>query len=298
MELTLSVPAAVPRPLNRSLLARRHWKSRLMLAIIALCALLALIPLFGVFYYTVREGLPSLSWAFFTEVPVPIGDPGGGMGNCILGSVILILLASVVAVPVGIFGGVYLSEYGTGRIAGIFRWIVDLLSSLPSIVVGLYVYAVIVAPMRTFSAHAGAAALAVLMTPIVIKTTEEVLKLMPQHVREAGLALGLSRWRVILFVVLKGRIPAVTTGVVLALARIAGETAPLLVTAFGNRNWPRSLSGPMPSLPVQIYNYAISPYAEWHHHAWAGALSLVALIFAINLAARALTSRDASQRGF
>jgi phosphate transport system permease protein len=269
-----------------------------MLVLLGLCALIAIIPLVAVFFHTVREGLPSLSLAFFTEAPVPIGDPGGGMGNCILGSLILIALASAVAVPIGIFGGVYLSEYGTGVIAGLFRWIVDLLSSLPSIVVGLYVYAVVVVPMKSFSAHAGGIALAILMTPIVIKTTEEVLKLMPQHVREAGLALGLSRWRVIIYVVLKGRIPAVTTGVVLALARIAGETAPLLVTSFGNRNWPRSLSEPTASLPVQIYNYAISPYNEWHHHAWAGALSLVALIFVINLAARSLTRRDASQRGF
>lgn len=283
---------------DRRLLRFRHFKSRLMLAALSLCAVIAIIPLLVVFIYIFREGLPALNWAFFTESPVPVGEPGGGMGNCILGSLILIGLGSLVAVPVGVFGGVYLSEYGEGRMAEAFRWIVDLMASLPSIVVGLFVYAVVVAPMHSFSAYAGAAALAMLMAPIVIKTTEEVLKLMPSHVREAGLALGLSRWRVILYVVLKGRIPAVTTGVVLALARIAGETAPLLVTAFGNRNWPESLSQPTASLPVQIYNYAISPYDDWHRQAWAGALALVILIFAINLAARSLTSRDAHQRGF
>lgn len=269
-----------------------------MLLLISLCALIAVIPLMAVFVHTLREGVPALNWAFFTELPVPMGETGGGLGNCIVGSLILIGLASAVAVPIGVFGGVYLSEYGEGRVAGIFRWIVDLLASLPSIVVGLYVYAVVVAPMKTFSAYAGAAALAILMVPIVVKTSEEVLKLMPQHVREAGLALGLSRWRVIIYVVLRGRIPAVATGVVLALARIAGETAPLLVTAFGNRNWPQSLNQPTASLPVQIYNYAISPYAVWHQQAWGGALALVALIFAINILTRLLTAGDPAQRGF
>jgi len=269
-----------------------------MVLLIALCALVAIIPLLAVFIHTIREGLPALNFAFFTETPRPMGETGGGMGNCIVGSLILITLASLISVPVGVFGGVYLSEYGEGKIAETFRWIVDLLASLPSIVVGLYVYAVVVSPMHTFSAYAGGIALAILMVPIVVKTTEEVLKLMPQHVREAGLALGLSRWRVIIYVVLRGRTPAVTTGVVLALARIAGETAPLLVTAFGNRNWPTSLLQPTPSLPVQIYNYAISPYAEWHHQAWGGALTLVVLIFTINVLTRVLTSRDATQRGF
>lgn len=290
--------AHAPRRLDRGLLRRRHWKSRFMLLLISMCAVAAIVPLLAVFVHTIREGLPALNWDFFTQAPVPMGETGGGLGNCIVGSLILIILASLISVPLGVFGGVYLSEYGEGRMAEAFRWIVDLLASLPSIVVGLYVYAVVVAPMHSFSAHAGGAALAILMVPILVKTTEEVLKLMPQHVREAGLALGLSRWRVIIYVVLRGRIPAVTTGVVLALARIAGETAPLLVTAFGNRNWPTSLSQPTPSLPVQIYNFAISPYAHWHHQAWGGALTLVVLIFAINVLTRALTSRDAAQRGF
>jgi phosphate transport system permease protein len=171
------------------------------------------------------------------------------------------------------------------------------LASLPSIIVGLFVYAAIVVPMKSFSAYAGATALGVLMLPIVVKTTDEVLRLLPQHVREAGLALGLPRWRVILFVVLRGRMSAVITGVILALARIAGETAPLLITAFGNRNWPQALSEPTPSLPVQIYNYAISPFQDWQRQAWAGSLTLVVLIFSLNLGAKAWLSRHSDGRG-
>lgn len=281
--------------LDRAHLRRRRIKSGFIYFLICTCVFIAVVPLFVVFLYIAREGFSALSWDFFTKGPAPMGQPGGGIGNSIVGSLILIMLASAVAVPLGVLGGVFLSEYGEGRVAGAFRWTIDLMASLPSIVVGLYVYAVIVAPMKTFSAYAGAYALALLMVPIVVKTTEEVLKLLPQHIREAGLALGLSRWRVIVFVVLKGRMPAVTTGIVLALARIAGETAPLLLTAFGNMNWPTSLGQPTPSLPVQIYSYAISPYADWHRTAWGGALTLVMLVFAINLAVRVWSSRDASQ---
>jgi phosphate transport system permease protein len=282
--------------MDQFLSARRKWKNRLMLSLVGLAALTAILPLMIVFFHILREGLPALNVAFFTSLPAPTGQEGGGMGNAILGSMILVVLASLVAVPIGILGGVYLSEYADGHVANMFRWTTDLLTSLPSIVVGLFVYATIVAPFKSFSAYAGAAALALLMVPIVVKTTEEVLKLMPQHIREAGLALGLPRWRVILFVVLRGRMPAVMTGVILALARIAGETAPLLITAFGNRNWPQSLSQPTPSLPVQIYNYAISPYADWQRQAWAGALTLVFLVFLLNLVARLWLSRDGSGR--
>lgn len=268
-----------------------------MLGLISLSAIVAITPLLMVFSHILREGIPALGWDFFTQKPAPTGQPGGGMGNAIVGSLILIGLASVIAVPVGILGGVYLSEYGHGRVANLFRWSIDLLTSLPSIVVGLFIYAAVVLPMKSFSAIAGALALALLMLPIVVKTTEEVLKLMPQHVREAGLALGLPRWRVIIFVVLRGRLPAVLTGLVLALARISGETAPLLITAFGNLNWPQSLNQPTPSLPVQIYNYAISPFHDWHRQAWAGALTLVTLIFILNLGARLWLARDISAKG-
>lgn len=275
-----------------STLRKRRLKNKIMTITIYTLSLLAVIPLFLVFFHIIKNGASSLSLDFFTKLPAPIGEPDGGMANSIMGSLILIALATLVTVPLGILAGLYLSEYPEDYFANALRWTVDLLMSIPSIVVGLFVYTSIVVPLKSFSALAGAAALSILMLPIVAKTTEEVLKLTPTHIREAGLALGLSRWRVILFVVLRGKSSAVLTGVVLALGRVAGETAPLLVTAFGNRNWPQSIMQPTPSLPVQIYNYAISPYENWHKQAWAGALTLVTLIFVINIVTRLIFSKD------
>lgn len=273
-------------------LRKRQMVSRIVLAVITLGTLVAVLPLAVVFFHILVSGLPALNPEFFTSLPAPTGQTGGGMGNAIIGSFIMVLIASLLAIPVGVLGGAFLSEYGVGRIAEMFRWSIDLLTSMPSIVVGLYVYAVFVAPMKSFSGLAGALALALLMLPIIVKTSEEVLRLMPGHFREAGLALGLARWRVILYVVIRGRLPAIATGVVLAIARVAGETAPLLITAFGNRNWPTSIMEPMPSLPVQIYNYAISPYQNWHQQAWAGSLALVALVFALNILVRTILTQD------
>ena len=265
---------------------RRKIKHYIMFTLIGVATVLAVIPLFAVFIYILQKGLPALNWNFFTHLPAPTGESGGGMGNAILGSLIMIFMATVLGLPVGVFGGVYLSEYPSGKLPRVFRMVVDLLTSLPSIVVGLFVYVIVVTPMKGFSSYAGSVALFILMIPIIIKTTEEVLKLMPQHVREAGLALGIPRWRVIVSIVLKGSRSAVITGVILAIARISGETAPLLITAFGNRNWPQQLAQPTASLPVQIYNYAISPYEDWHQQAWGGAFVLVSLVFTINLSAR------------
>ncbi len=265
---------------------RRKIKHYFMYSLIGLATVLAVVPLFAVFIYILQKGLPALSLDFFMNLPAPTGEKGGGMGNAILGSLYMIAMACLVGIPIGVMGGVYLSEYPNGILPKVFRMVVDLLTSLPSIVVGLFVYVVIVMPMKGFSAYAGSVALVILMIPIIVKTTEEVLKLLPQHVREAGLALGIPRWKVIMAIVLKGSRSAVITGVVLAIARISGETAPLLITAFGNRNWPQQLAQPTASLPVQIYNYAISPYEDWHQQAWAGAFVLVTLIFAINLISR------------
>jgi phosphate transport system permease protein len=214
------------------------------------------------------------------------------MANSLVGSTILISLASLIGVPWGIGVGVYLSEYSRGNIAKTLRFTTDLLTSVPSIIIGLFIYSVIVKPLKGFSAYAGGAALAVIMIPFVARSTEEVLKLVPQHIREAGLALGLPRWKVILWVVLKGSRAGVITGIMLALARVAGETAPLLVTAFNNRFWSHSLNQPTASLPVQIFTYAISPYDEWHRQAWAGAFMLVMFIFGINLITRFIFSRS------
>lgn len=272
----------------------RNW---IMISLMIAATLTAVIPLLAVFFHILNLGIPALKWSFFTELPAPTGQTGGGMANAIVGSLIMIAVACAISIPVGIFAGIFLSEYSRGRIPAVFRMVVDLLASLPSIVVGLYVYAVLVLPMKTFSAWAGAIALSILMVPIIIKTTEEVLKLLPGHYREAALALGLARWRVILLVVLKSRRKAILTGIFLALARIAGETAPLLVTAFGNRNWPSNLTSPTASLPVQIYNYAISPYEDWHQQAWAGAATLVILVFTLNVASRFLISSGGSKGG-
>jgi phosphate transport system permease protein len=272
----------------------RRIRNGVAMTFVVSMAFAAIIPLFLVFFHVVKLGLPALNWDFFTSLPTPVGQPGGGMANSLLGSFVMIVLASIVGVPVGVLGGVYLSEYGKGKIATTMRFAVDLLTSVPSIVVGLYIYTLVVVPFKSFSAYAGGLALAVLMFPFVVKTTEEVLKLLPQHIREAGLALGIPRWRVILSIVLKGSIPSVMTGVMLGIARIAGETAPLLFTAFGNRFWPRGLAEPMPSLPVQIYSYAISPFDEWHKQAWAGAFLLMMMVFVFNLVARLLLFRDKS----
>lgn len=276
---------------------RRKVKHIWMISLIGVATVLAVIPLFAVFIYILQKGLPALNWNFFFHLPAPTGESGGGMGNAILGSLVMIAMATLLGLPIGVFGGVYLSEYPDGKLPKVFRMVTDLLTSLPSIVVALFIYVVLVVPFKGFSAYAGSAALTVLMIPIIVKTTEEVLKLLPQHVREAGLALGIPRWRVIVSIVLKGSSSAVITGVILAIARISGETAPLLITAFGNRNWPQQLSQPTASLPVQIYNYAISPYEDWHQQAWGGAFVLVSLVFTINLSARLVLRNKYKEAG-
>ncbi|MCE3010287.1 MAG: phosphate ABC transporter permease PstA [Proteobacteria bacterium] len=275
---------------------RRKVKNFLMLFLIASLSGVALVPLFLVFYHVVKSGFPALSWNFFTSLPAPVGEPGGGMGNALVGSLIILGLASLIAIPLGIFGGIYLSEYGKGKFAASVRFVVDLLTSVPSIVTGLFIYAMVVAPMKSYSAWAGALAYAFMMLPVMMKTTEEILKLMPDHVREAGLALGLSRWKMILFIVLRGSRPAIVTAVLISIARVAGETAPLLFTAFGNRFWLDGLSEPAPNLPTQIYSYAISPFEQWHQQAWAGAFLLLLMVFVVNLFARAYVYRAGGRK--
>lgn len=272
----------------------RKFKSLLITFLIGTLTGVAVLPLFLVFLFVIRNGAAALNWDFFVSLPAPVGQPGGGMANALIGSLIMVGLAGLIAIPMGVLVGVLLSEYREDRFPSLVRFVVDLLISVPSIVIGLFAYALVVVPMKSFSGWAGISALALIMFPPITKATEEVLRLVPNTVREAGLALGLSRWRVSLFIVLRGRRSAVTTGVILALARVAGETAPLLFTAFGNRFWPQSLSQPMPSLPVQIYSYAISPFADWHRQAWAGAFLLLMIVFVINLAARLLMPKGSS----
>jgi phosphate transport system permease protein len=270
----------------------RKAKSVMMTSLISALAAIAVVPLFLVFYHVIRSGLPALNWDFFIHLPAPLGEKGGGMANALLGSAIMIGLATAIALPIGIFGGVFLSEYGKGRTGKAFQFVTDLLTSIPSIVVGVFIYSVVVIPMKGFSAIAGTLALAFMMFPVSVRTTESVLKLVPQHVREAGLALGLPRWRVILWIVLWGSRSSIVTGVILSIARVAGETAPLLFTAFGSRTWLTSLLQPAPSLPVQIYSYAISPYEDWHQQAWGGAFLLLIAVFLFNVLARFILFRS------
>jgi len=271
---------------------RRHLRSRLWTGLCALCAVIVLVPLFSVFIYVVSRGLSGLSLSFFTNLPQPVGEPGGGMGNAVIGTLILIALACAIGLPIGILSGVYLAEVGRGRLATAIRFTADVLGGVPSISVGVFVYAFVVVAMKRFSALAGGIALAVVMIPTVTRTTEELLRLVPPHLREASLGLGVPAWRTSVFVVLRTAAPGIATGVMLGVARIAGETAPLLFTAFNNRYWSTDLDKPMASLPVQIFNYAMSPYKDWQDQAWTAALVLITLIFVLNLFARLVASRS------
>lgn len=269
----------------------RRWKNAGMMVVLGVMAAFAIVPLISVLIYVIQKGGAAVNWNLFFSLPKPVGEVGGGLSNAFLGSLVLLGLASAIGVPFGIATGIYLSEYSRGRIAFFLRFAIDLLTSVPSIVIGLFVYSVVVKPMQTFSAHAGGIALAIILVPIVAKSTEEMLKLVPKSVREAGLALGIPRWRVTLSLVLRGAVGGILTGVILAMARVIGETAPILFTAFNNRGYSDSLDQPIASLPVTIYTYAISPYDDWHAQAWAGALILMLFVLAINLFSRFIAAR-------
>jgi phosphate transport system permease protein len=270
--------------------ALRHWKSRLVVALCVAAVLCALVPLALIVTYVVRRGVGAMSWSFVTEMPKPVGESGGGMANAIVGSLIVIALASGFAVPIGIVAGVYLAEF-RDRLATAVRFATDVLNGVPSIVIGIFAYAVVVLPMRRFSALAGGFALGVMMIPIIVRTTEELLRLVPESLRDGALALGASHARATFTVVVPAALPGIITGVLLSIARVAGETAPLLFTAFNNRFFTADVRQPVSTLTVQIFTYAISPYDEWHRQAWAGALLLIALIVVCSLAARAATRR-------
>lgn len=266
-------------------MARRRFINILMLCLLGFFAGCAAFPFFSISAYVLERGFGALSFEFLTQLPKGPGDEGGGMANAILGSATMILLASLVGVPWGLASGVYLSEYGRGNTARFLRFSIDLLASTPSIVVGIFAYGLIVLRFG-FSAYAGSAALAIIMMPVVARSAEEILKLIPNHIREAGLALGLPRWKVICRILIPGSLGGLLTGVMLAVARVAGETAPLLFTALGNQFYARSLSQPTASLPVQIYNFAKSGYVDLERQAWAGALVLVMFVFSLNLLTR------------
>ena len=270
-------------------------------AIVFLCAaavLLALIPLALVLFYVVSQGLSSLNWAFFTHMPTPVGEPGGGMANAIVGSLIVTGLGAVLAIPIGLMAGIYASEYRGSRLAAAVRFAADTLNGVPSIVVGVFAFGIAVVPFQRFSAIAGGVALGIMMLPLVTRTTEELLLLVPPSLREGALALGATRARAVFTVVVPAALPGILTGILLALARVAGETAPLLFTAFNNRYFTTDLRQPMATLTVQVYYYANSAYPDWQRQAWAGALVLVAIVLTCSLLARFATARmERMQRG-
>jgi phosphate transport system permease protein len=256
----------------------------------ALAAALVVLPLLLIFGFLLWQGASAVNVDFFTHLPKPVGEVGGGMANAIVGTLILLALAAALGLPIGILGGLYLAESRDVRLPWLARFLADVLNGVPSIVVGIFAYTVVVLPMRRFSAIAGAFALAVIMLPIVVRTSEELVRLVPASLREAALALGIPQWKVLLRVVLPTARAGIITGVMVAIARVAGETAPLLFTAFGNRFWHQTLDQPIAALPLQIFAYAIAPYDDWHRQAWAGALVLIGLVFAVSLAARVVTS--------
>ena len=270
---------------------RRRLLSSLFVGACGLSVLVALVPLALIMFFVVSQGVQALNFDFFTSMPKPVGQEGGGMANAIVGTLMLSGLAALLAVPIGVISGVYLSEYPGTRMASVVRFASDTLNGVPSIVIGVFAYGLAVLPFKQFSTLAGGLALGIIMIPIVAKTTEELLLLVPGSMREGALALGATRGRAVYTVIVPAALPGIVTGIVLALARIAGETAPLLFTSFNNRFFSTSLTQPISSITVQVYTYAISPYEDWHRQAWAGALVLISIVLSCSVLARLATAR-------
>jgi phosphate transport system permease protein len=281
--------------LSRPLSAGRRFTNVCFIVLAGMAAMLVLAPLAAIFGYLVYKGVGSLNWAFLTHTPRPIGEPGGGMANAIAGSTMILGLGSLIGVPLGIGAGIYMAEFGGGRYVNVVRFTADVLNGVPSIVVGIAVYSLVVLPQQHFSGLSGGVALGIMMIPTIARTTEEMLLMVPNTIREAALGLGIPQWRSTLQVTLRTASKGVITGVMLAFARVAGETAPLLFTAFGNQFWNFRPDQPTAALPIQIFAYAISPFDEWHRQAWAGALILIILIVVAVSAVRIVTSRGNMQ---
>lgn len=279
----MASPALAPRQ------ARRRFQGRLFEGLCALAAFVGVGALLAIFIYVARQGLSAINLDFFIKTPQPVGETGGGIANAIVGTLVIVTIAAAIALPMGVGAGTYLAEFGQGRFASIVRLLADVLTGVPSIVVGILAYELVVVRMHRFSALAGGVALAALMLPPIVRTTEEILRLVPREFTEAALALGAPRWRTVLVIVYPAAAGGLITGVMLALARAAGETAPLLFTAFGNTFWNLHPTQPMSALPLQIYQYAISPYDDWHRQAWAAALVLVVLVLVLSALARFAT---------
>ena len=270
---------------------RRKIISKIAESFCALAVVLALIPLVMILFYVLTHGLTALNLDFFTHTPKPVGEAGGGMANAIVGTLILISIASLLAVPVGMVCGIHLAEYSGSKFTSIVRFAADVLNGVPSIVIGIFAYGIVVLPVKRFSAIAGGFALGLLMLPVVVRTTEELLRLVPQGLREGALALGASRSRAVLTVIVPAALPGILTGILVAIARVAGETAPLLFTSFNNPYWSTNITQPIASLTYQVYVYANSPYDDWRRQAWAGAFLLVMIILTLSIAARLAVRR-------
>jgi phosphate transport system permease protein len=274
--------------------ARLRWRkfvSGFMLTLTGVCAVVAVSVLFFILGFLVIHGGASISWNFFTKLPAPVGESGGGMANAIVGSGKLLLLASLFGVPIGFFGAIYLAEFSGSSVAFVVRYAADLLNGVPSIVIGIFAYSLAVLPFKHFSTLAGGVALGLMMIPITLRSTEEFLRSVPRELREGAMALGASKWKTIATVIVPAAYRGILTAILLAFARVAGETAPLLFTAFGNRFWSPGWNQPTASLPVMIFTYAIAPYEDWHRQAWAAGLVLLGLILVINIVARGILSR-------
>ena len=294
-------PTVTPRPMRPSgvhrafaerttrTVRRRRITSMVMIGLTSVAALLATLPLLFILGYLLQKGATSVRWEFFTNMPQPVGEAGGGMANAIAGTLLLIGIAAAVGLPIGIGAGLYLAEERNGRLANVVRFLSDVLNGLPSIVIGIFAWELLVRPIGHFSALAGGIALGAMMIPLVTRATEEMIRLVPTALREAALALGYTKWRTSLAIVLRTAMPGIVTGALVAVARIAGETAPLLFTAFGNQFWSMDVTEPIAALPLQIFTYAISPYDEWHAQAWAGALVLIGIVLVISVLARFVT---------
>src|SRR3954469_17198150 len=275
---------------------RRNLIDRVVRTLCVIGTVVALIPLASVLYYVVSRGIGGINLDFFTELPKPVGESGGGMGNALVGTLKLVGLAGLFGIPPGMLAGIYLAEFGASKFGQAVRFAADVMSGVPSITVGIFVYSLVVVTAKQFSALAGGIALGMLMLPMVTRTTEELLKLVPESLREAALGLGVPKWRATLRIMLRTAAPGIATGVMLAVARVAGETAPLLFTAFSNPFWSSGLNEPTASLPVMIYNYAVSPYEEGHQQAWAAALGLLLLVLLRNVSARLLVRNRVGAR--
>lgn len=280
-----------------SLRTRRKATNFVMFAMTGVCTLIAVSILFFILGFLLWQGGQALNFDFFTKLPAPVGETGGGFANAIVGSGKLLLLASLIGVPIGFLGGVYLAEFGGSTVGFVVRYTTDLLNGVPSIVIGIFAYAVVVLPMKHFSTLAGGLALGVMMIPITVRSTEQFLKAVPNTLREGALALGATKWRAVATVVVPAAAPGIITGVMLALARVAGETAPLLFTAFGNHFWSPGWNQPTAALPEIVFRYATGPYEEWHRQAWAAGLVLLMLVLIANIAARFILRRQTHTSG-